>query len=133
MGNSVYSFGEDSPLKFQIPDKMAKFYNEAALEYFKAQQRFNQKYGRKWNPDDTPVKPKWNRNQKKAWNDFAKIFGEEVEKQGPVHANDIMGDFLVKNAASVVAGAPGKIGRIISLAVAGGVLYGLLNGRERHG
>lgn len=131
---SVYSFGAESPLKFTLPDKMARLYNEAAVEFFKAQQRFNQKHGRRWNPGQDPIKPRWSRKHLKAWNQFAQIFGEEVEKQGPIHANDIMEDFLVKNAGAVVAAATsGKFGKVLSLAVAGGVLYGLLNRRNGRG
>lgn len=125
----VYSFGEDSPLKFEISDKTAKLYNQAAAEFFKAQQRFNQKFGKKWVGDE-PLKLNWTKGQRKAWNEFAKIFNKTVEREGPYHANDIMEDFLVKNAVSVAATASGKFGKVISLAVAGGVLYSLLNRRN---
>lgn len=129
MTTSTYSFGEDSPIKFDIPDKMAKLYNEAAEEFFKAQQRFNQKFGRKWDPVNDPIQLRWTRKQSKAWNDFAKVFRKIVEEKGPFHENDIMDDFLVKNAGSVAAMGGKKWGYGITLAVAGGVLYGLLNRR----
>lgn len=129
MVKPTYSFGADSPVKFNVTDNLAKLYNEAASEWFKAQVRFNQKFGRKWDPVRDPIEIRWSRAQKKAWNDFAKIFKKVVEEQGPFHENDIMDDFLVRNATSVVAVATEKWGRWISLAVAGGVLYGLLRRR----
>ena len=72
----VYSFGQDSPLKFDIPDKLAKTYNDATLEFFKAQQRFNQKFGRDWDPVKEPIKIKWSKAHRKAWRDFGRIFDE---------------------------------------------------------
>lgn len=130
---SIYSFGEESPIKFEIPDKMAKLYNEAAEEFFKAQTRFTQKFGRKWNPTDRPIHPRWNSRQQKAWNDFATIFARVVadydQGQGFFHANDIMDDFLIRNASSTVALMSKKYDRYLSLAVFAGVLYGLLRRR----
>lgn len=127
---STYSFGEDSPIKFEISDKLAKYYNEAVTEWFKAQQRFNQKFGRKWNPKNDTIEIKWSAKQRQAWNDFAKIFDKTIklhdQEQGFFHENDIMDDFLVKNVVSAVAAAPKSWGVGLPLAVAGGVLYGLL-------
>lgn len=131
MGTSTYSFGEESPLKFKIPDKLARRYNEAAGEWFKAQVRFNQKFGRKWNPVTEPIQPTWSKKQRKAWDEFAKVFKRTIEKQGPFHENDIMDDFLVKNvgsAASMALSGSRNWGRIISMAATGGALYVLLNG-----
>lgn len=127
---SVYSFGEESPLKFRIPDRLARNYNEAAVEFFKAQQRLNQKFGRKWDPIANPIRPKWTRKQRKAWNEFAKIFGTVIEKEGLFHVNDIMDDFLVRNAASTPAPKNKTFGRVLTVAMFGGVLYGLLSGRK---
>lgn len=129
---STYSFGEDSPIKFELADKLARLYNEAASEWFKAQVRFNQKFGRKWDPVSDPIEIRWTRDQSKAWNDFAKIFKNAVDEQGPFHENDIMDDFLVRNAgavASVASVASEKWGRWVSLAAAGGALYGFLRRR----
>lgn len=129
MSRQVYSFGVDSPIKFVVSDKLAERYNEAVVEFFKAQQRFNQKFGRQWDPATEPIKIKWNRPQRKAWNDFGKVYSKMIEKNGPFHENDIMDDFLVKNTASVALRTAANWGRWISLAVAGGVLYGLLRRR----
>lgn len=124
-----YSFGLESPLKFNIPDKMAEDYNAAVAEFFKAQQRFNQKFGRRWDPVSEPIKIKWSKSQRKAWNDFSKIFNKVNEEQGPFHINDIMDDFLVKNVVPEVVGALGKFGQVIRFAAGSGALYGLLRGR----
>lgn len=102
MGTSVYSFGEDSPIKVRISDKMATLYNEAVREFFAAQQRFNQKFGRPWNPETDPIKIKWSSKQRRAWDNFGKIFTKVIEKEGPFYDNDILDDFLVKNTLDTV-------------------------------
>lgn len=148
MKKSVYSFGENSPLKFKIPDKLATRYNEAVEEWFKAQRRFNQKFGRRWDPKTDPIEMRWTSKQKKAWNEFARIYKYVLDAEGPFHENDLMDDFLVKNTAAGIAnrattGVGDQIGgmvlmgsvsssswrRVITLAAAGGALYGFFNRR----
>ena len=128
----TYSFGEESPLKFEISDKLAKRYNEAIDQYFKAQVRFNQKFGRKWDPSNDPIEMKWSSKQKKAWNQFARIFDYKLKTEGPYMANDIMDDYLIKNTVSALAVGGIVWGRGVTLAVGLGTLYGLLRGLERH-
>lgn len=128
----TYSFGEESPIKFEIPDKMAQYYNEAVSEFFKAQRRFLQKFGREWDPKADPIWIDWTHKQKKAWNQFAKVFNDVVKAEGPFHENDIMDDFLVRNVTQLVSEGSKVFGRALTLAVAGGVLYGLLNRRAGH-
>jgi N-acetylglucosamine kinase-like BadF-type ATPase len=125
---SVYSFGEDSPLKFEISDKLAKYYNEAVEQFFNAQRRFNQKFGRQWDPLTDPIQIRWTRKQRKAWNDFAKVFKKTAD-QGDYHANDIMDDFLIKNIVTAAAAAGGQWDRAIGIAVLGGALHGFFNKR----
>lgn len=125
----TYSFGEDSPLKFEIPDKLAERYNEAVEEFFKAQTRFNQKFGRQWNPKNDAIEISWSKAQRKAWNDFARIFKTVLDKDGPFHVNDLSDDFLVKNVASAVSSVSNKWIRAVGIAAVGGALYGLLRGR----
>lgn len=125
----VYSFGQDSPLKFDIPDKLAKTYNDATLEFFKAQQRFNQKFGRDWDPVKEPIKIKWSKAHRKAWRDFGRIFDEANAAGGPYHVNDLMEDYLVKNVVSAVAGMSRNLTRAVGAAAFCGALYGLLRGR----
>jgi hypothetical protein len=125
---SVYSFGEDSPLKFEISDKLAKYYNEAVEQFFNAQRRFNQKFGRQWDPLTDPIQIRWIRKQRKAWNDFAKVFKKTAD-QGDYHANDIMDDFLIKNIVTAAAAAGGQWDRAIGIAVLGGALHGFFNKR----
>lgn len=129
MSKSVYSFGEESPLKFVITDKLARYYNEATAQYYKAQQRFNQKYGRTWDPLTDPIKVKWNRRQKWAWNEFAKVLAKSVENDGSYSPNEIMDDFLVKNTLQVVTLRSRSWGRVIAFTVGGAVLYGVLRGK----
>lgn len=124
----TYSFGEDSPLKFDISDKMAERYNQAVEKFFKAQVRFNQKFGRPWNPDTDPIKIKWTRQQRRAWNQFAQVFDRTVKAVGPYHTNDIMDDFLVRNVGSAVARVAKRWGRMVTLTSYSGALTGLLRG-----
>lgn len=124
----TYSFGAESPLKFEIPDKMASLYNQAVEQFFKSQVRFNQKFGRRWNPEKDPIDIKWTKKQRQAWNDFAKVFERTVKRGGAFHPNDIMDDFLVKNTVSAASVAGKTWGRAISMAAAGGALYVLLRG-----
>lgn len=124
----TYSFGEESPLKFEIPDKMAELYNEAVKQFFKAQVRFNQKFGRKWNPQKDPIDIKWTKKQRQAWNDFAKVFQKAADDQVYYVASDIMDDFLVKNTVSAASVGGKTWGRAISMSAACGALYVLLRG-----
>lgn len=126
---STYSFGAESPMKFQIPDKLAENYNAAAGEFFQAQRRFLQKFGREWNPTTEPISLNWTKDQKKAWAEFAKIFDKVNAENGPFHINDIMDDFLVRNAVQTVAAVTNRFGRVIAAAALGGALYGVLRRR----
>lgn len=126
---STYSFGEDSPIKFQISDKLATYYNQAVEQFFKAQTRFNQKFGRKWDPHTDPIEIRWNKKQKKAWNEFAKVFDQTLRDKGPFHENDIMDDFLVKNIVGAAAASGGQWDRAIGIAVMGGALHGFFSKR----
>jgi hypothetical protein len=127
---SVYSFGADSPLKFRISDKMASHYNEAVDQFLKAQRRFTQKFGRQWDPAKEPIKIKWSKNQRKAWNDFNKIFSDAVNTVGQYVPNDLMDDYLVKNAGSAIAVGADRWGRIIYTAAVLGAVYGYLRGLQ---
>lgn len=126
---STYSFGEDSPLKFQISDQLAQRYNEAVDKFFKAQQRFNQKFGRPWDPAADPIEINWTRKQRKAWDEFAGVMNRQLTANGPYHYNDIMDDYLVKNVVSATISGALAWGRALPLATTSGALYGLLRGR----
>lgn len=122
----TYSFGADSPMKFEISDKLAERYNEAAEEFFRAQRRFVQKFGREWDPATEPIKIKWTKQHKQAWRDFAQVFDKTVAEQGPFNVNDIMDDYLVKNVVSAASGVAGKLGVLIGTSAMLGALYGAL-------
>lgn len=122
----VYSFGEESPIKFEIPESLATLYNEAVEQFLKAQRRFTQKFGRQWDPVTDPIKIKWSSKQRKAWNEFARIFDSVVADQGPISANDFMDDFLVLNIAETASAAARRWTRVLTLAAGVGVVYGLL-------
>lgn len=124
-----YSYGLESPIKFEISDKLANHYNEAVEQFLKAQQRFNQKFGRQWNPATEPIKIKWSTHQRKAWNKMSKIINNYIAQNGPILAGDVWDDFLVKDTALQVAqSAIGNKSRMITTAAALGALYVLLRG-----
>lgn len=124
----VYSFGVDSPLKFQISNRLAQDYNSAVEQFFKAQQRFNQKFGKVWNPAKDPLAIGFSRRQLKAWNDFAKVFNAAISAAEPYHPNDIMSDFLELNATSKAISGSNRWKSAIGIAALAGALYGLLRG-----
>lgn len=128
MTTHIWSFGADSPMKFEIPDKTAQYYNQALQAFFKAQDQFKRKHNRAWDPAKEPIKIGWSKNQRKAWNTFARIFNEVNAAQGPFHENDLMDDYLVKNAVEKATAALASPSRWISLAAGAGVLYVLLRG-----
>ena len=121
---AIWSFGEMSPLKFEISDKLADNYNAAIKEFFRAPQRFNQKFGRRWNPKKDPIILKWSRKHQRAWDTFGTIMSKAIIEQGPIHVNDLYDDFLVKNAVE----APRKASRVVSIAAGIGVVYVLYRG-----
>lgn len=123
----TYSFGESSPMKFELSTKMALDYNSAVEKFFKAQARFKQKLGRQWDPHKDPIALRWTRRETKAWNDFAKIFRKVNEATGPFFINEIYDDFLVEN----VSKGTKKPSKLISSAVLIGVLYGAYRGSKR--
>lgn len=134
--SSTWSFGAESPMKFPISDELAELYNQAAREFFKAQERFKRKHNRDWDPINEPIQIKWSRKQKKAWGKFAEVFNRINTEQGPFHENDIMDDYLVKNVGVAVAAAMAAIPLCISraadagawFAIYGPVLRGALKG-----
>lgn len=125
----VYSFGLESPVKFNISDKLAQQYNEAADLFFKAQQRFNQRFGRQWVQDTDYVSIGWSRKHQKAWNQFGKVLDKAIEENSPVHPNDFMEDFLVKNMGPAVRVVSNHWGVALPTATMLGALHGLLRGR----
>lgn len=129
----VYSFGEESPVKFDISDKTAKYYNQAAERWLKAHRRFTQKFGRRWDPFKDPIIVKWNRHQKSAWNQVADMFNKLTNgydhPAGPFHPSDFMDDFLVRNASESASKAVAKWKHVLVLAVGVGTLYELLRRR----
>lgn len=130
---ATYSFGKDSPLKFEISDKLAQHYNDAVRQYFKTQTHFSQKFGRTWDTALDPIEINWTRKQQHAWNTFAKIFDKAMVKydagQGHYFPSDIMDDYLVKNTVSMVSATSRRWGRVILLSAAAGALYGFFRGR----
>lgn len=91
----VYSFGTDSPLKFEISDELAAAYKEGVSNYFAAQRAYKASTGRQWEPDQPLV---LNHATAIAFNVFAEFMRIALERYGkPVSMEDIFDDYLVKN------------------------------------
>lgn len=127
MRTSVYSFGVDSPVKFRIPDKVAKKYNEAVHEFLRAQTRFNQKYASKWNPSRKPIRIKWSRAHINARNIVIDMVTERIAKDGINPTWDFTDDYLVKSGVAVAAIL--QFGSELDWAVRLGIIHGLLQKR----
>lgn len=124
MMKSVYSFGEDSPVKFEISSKTANLYNQAVKEFIRAHTRFSNKYGRHWDPTKEPIKIKWSRAQQKAWNAVADMVNQRIAETGPIPVGDFADDFLVRNAAIVALAR--TFGKGLDMVVAAVVIHVLI-------
>lgn len=132
MAKSTYSYGPESPVKFELSDSLVESYNEAIVKFLKAQQRFNQKFGRQWDPIKDPIKIKWSSKQAQAYNKVARIVNAYIDKHGPIETGEYMDDFLIKNTASAAISVVKNGGRLITTAAMIGALYVLLRGLQRH-
>ncbi|AOZ64900.1 hypothetical protein SEA_MAYA_35 [Streptomyces phage Maya] len=93
----VYSFGKDSPLKFELSEDYVKLFNSATLEFLDAQKRFMERTGTRWYPTQ-PISLRWTKEQMDAFNQFDVILQEALEKHGsPVLESDIHEDILIEN------------------------------------
>ena len=93
----VYSFGVDSPLKFELTEDYAKAYNGALKAFFLAQEIYELANGTRWEPKQT-LWITWTEEQREAFNGFAKILSEALKLYGkPVHESELTDDYLIKN------------------------------------
>jgi hypothetical protein len=91
----VYSFGKDSPLKFELTDEFAEAYNRATDNFMEAQIEHKARTGKNWTPEepimlqDTTVE---------AFNRFGPILEQAQAAYGkPVHEDELTDDHLIKN------------------------------------
>lgn len=92
----VYSFGIDSPLKFEMSDELAEAYNAALRNFMDAQRKFKEETGRTWNPMEDALMLQ--HSTPAAFNAFAEIFNKAIENHGTtVHEDELTDDFLVRN------------------------------------
>lgn len=93
----VYSFGTDSPLKFELTDEFAEAYNRAIKAFFEAQIKFKEDYGFPWKPE-LPIHIKCSEDDMATFNSFAHILKEALSRYGkPVHEDELTDDYLIKN------------------------------------
>ena len=93
----IYSFGADSPLKFELSEEYVTLYNRATQAFFDAQKAHLETYGTPWSPA-AYLMLEMSDEELAAFNAFNGILKEALAKHGrPVHENDLHEDFLVKN------------------------------------
>jgi hypothetical protein len=93
----TYSFGVDSPLKFELDEDYAAAYNRATMAFFEAQHLHRMKTGTQWDPSH-PLYVECSKEDIAAFNAFGKILEDALERYGKaVTEDEITDDFLVKN------------------------------------
>lgn len=93
----IYSFGVDSPLKFELTEDYVEAYNGALKAFFQAQDNYLLAHGTRWEPK-TALSIDWTEEQRKAFNEFDKILREALNRYGkPVHNDELTHDYLIKN------------------------------------
>lgn len=93
----IYSFGVDSPLKFELSEEYVALYNRATQAFFDAQNAHLKTYGTPWSPAGY-LMLEMTAEELAAFNAFNGILQEALAKHGrPVHESDLHEDFLVKN------------------------------------
>lgn len=94
---STYSFGIDSPLKFELSDEYAALYNRATQAFFDAQSNHKERTGSKWTPGQ-PLEIDMTKEEMTAFNGFKQVLEEALKNYGkPVKENELTDDFLIKN------------------------------------
>ena len=93
----IYSFGLDSPLKFELSEGYVDAYNRALTVFFLAQETHFKTTGSRWNPSMSLL-IEWEDDERAAFNAFNDILKKALELHGtPVHQDELTDDFLVKN------------------------------------
>lgn len=91
----VYSFGADSPLKFELTDEFAEAYNRATDNFMEAQIKHKEATGKDWTPDDSIM---LHHTTVEAFNAFGPILDDAQAKYGkPVYTEELTDDHLIKN------------------------------------
>ena len=93
----IYSFGVDSPLKFELSEEYVALFNRATQKFFDAQVAHKDIYGTLWSPA-VHLMIDIEEEELVAFNAFNGILQEALAKHGrPVPESDLHEDFLVKN------------------------------------
>lgn len=95
---STYSW-MGSPLHLVLEDEFAEAYNQAMDAWFEAQENHKVRTGHEWDPVNEPILIDWTDDQRKAWDDFAKLMNLLIEiNRGNLDIPEevITSDYLVK-------------------------------------
>ena len=94
---SIYSFGADSPLKFELTEEYAEAFNRGTKAFLDAQIAHKERTGSNWTPDQALLFD-CNEEAIDAFNAMSHHMKEALERHGrPVMEEDILSDYLVKN------------------------------------
>lgn len=93
----IYSFGLDSPLKFDLSEEYVDAYNRATKAFFEAQDYHLTITGTRWEPPML-LNIAWTEEEQKAFNGFNEYLKKALELHGtPIQQDDITEDYLVLN------------------------------------
>lgn len=91
----VYSFGADSPLKFEITDEFAATYNAATDDFMQAQIAHKERTGKDWSPEQALF---LQHSTAAAFDTFAEILAAAISAYGkPIYENELTDIHLIKN------------------------------------
>ena len=91
----VYSFGTESPLKFDVTEEFANAYNDAVDDFMNAQKAHKETTGKAWTPDEPLM---LQHSTPEVFDAFVKILDDAQTSYGkPVHEEDIKDDYLIRN------------------------------------
>lgn len=95
----IYSFGKDSPLKFELSDEFVKDYNGGVRAFLEGQFKYRELHGEDWGGQrDVPVPMRIKKSQVAAFNAFGDILDAAIKAYGKdVTPEELPDDFLVRN------------------------------------
>jgi hypothetical protein len=93
----TYSFGKESPLKFELEPEYADAYNRGTAAFFEAQEFFKKTHGFEWTPEHR-LAIRIDQEAMEAFNSFNAHIKKALEKHGrPHNPDDDTDDYLVLN------------------------------------
>jgi hypothetical protein len=93
----IYSFGADSPLKFELSEDFADAYNRALKAFFEAQTYYKTKFRTPWEPSQA-LEMYVKKEDIDVFNAFGDILDKALDDYGAdVSEEELTNDYLIKN------------------------------------